>query len=577
MSRDKIFMRKEQAAKSSALKSSAGKSSMPKSAVSKTSVRESSMRKSSRRPDPTRLEIFKNMFHSVAEEMGAVLRRSAFSPNIKERRDYSCAVYDAAGEVLAMGDHMPVHLGSMPASVAAVRSALTLEAGDIAVLNDPFAGGTHLPDLTMVMPVHLQNKRQPFFYVANRAHHADIGGALAGSMGPAREIFEEGMRIPAVHIVRHGQVNRDVLSMILANVRTCAEREGDLAAQIASCRTGERRLREIAGKYGEKELHTYGNFLLEYSENMMKSALRALKPGVYVAEDFLDGDGVTCRVHSVVRNVPLKIRVRVKIDRDSAEVDFSGSAPQCAGNVNAVEAIAISGVYYVFRCLLTEDVPATSGLIRPIRVIAPVGTIVNATPPAAVAGGNVETSQRMVDTLFRALAKAAPSRIPAASQGTMNNLTLGGCDPRNNSPFAYYETIAGGMGARPGLDGISAVHTHMTNSWNTPIEVFEQTYPVRVRNYSIRRNSGGGGEFRGGDGIIREIELLTPMQVGILSDRRDRGPYGLAGGSTGKRGKNELIHGGKKSSLSGKCAFHTEAGDILRIETPGGGGWGKKK
>jgi N-methylhydantoinase B len=544
-----------------------------KISMRKSPARKSSMRKSSRQPDPTRLEIFKNIFHSIAEEMGAALRRSAFSPNIKERRDYSCAVYDAAGEVLAMGDHMPVHLGSMPASVAAVRSALTLESGDIAILNDPFAGGTHLPDLTMVMPVHLQNKKQPFFYVANRAHHADIGGGLAGSMGPAREIFEEGLRIPAVHIVRRGQVNREVLSMILANVRTPTEREGDLAAQIASCRIGDRRLLEIATKYGERELHTYGNFLLEYSENMMKSALRALKPGVYIAEDFLDGDGVTAGAD----NEPLKIRVRIKIDRESAEVDFSGSARQCAGNVNAVEAIAVSAVYYVFRCLLTEDVPATSGLIRPIRIIAPAGTIVNATPPAAVAGGNVETSQRMVDTLFRALAKAAPSRIPAASQGTMNNLTLGGRDPRNNSPFAYYETIAGGMGARPGLDGISAVHTHMTNSWNTPVEVFEQTYPVRVRNYSIRRNSGGAGEFRGGDGIIREIELLTRMQVGILSDRRERGPYGLAGGSAGKLGKNELIRGGKKDSLPGKCAFHAAAGDILRIETPGGGGWGKKK
>jgi N-methylhydantoinase B len=526
------------------------------------------MRKTIRKPDPTRLEIFKNIFHSIAEEMGAVLRRSAFSPNIKERRDYSCAVYDANGEVLAMGDHMPVHLGSMPASVAAARSALTLESGDLAVLNDPFAGGTHLPDLTMVMPVHLQNKKQPSFYIANRAHHADIGGALAGSMGPAREIFEEGLRIPPVHLFHRGELNRDAMSIILANVRTPEEREGDLAAQVAACRTGHRRLLEVSKKYGERELHTYGSFLLEYSQQMMSSALCALRPGKYAAEDFLDDDGVS--------SDPLKIKVRIKINRDRAEVDFSGSAPQCAGNVNAVEAIAVSAVYYVFRCLLTEDVPATSGLIRPIRVIAPAGTVVNAKLPAAVAGGNVETSQRMVDTLFRALAKAAPSRIPAASQGTMNNFTLGGCHPgNNNAPFAYYETIAGGMGARPGLDGISAVHTHMTNSWNTPIEVFEQTYPVRVRSYSIRQNSGGAGKFRGGDGIIREIELLTPTQVGILSDRRERGPYGLNGGLEGKRGKNELVRKGKATPLPGKCAFNAEAGDTLRIQTPGGGGWGK--
>jgi N-methylhydantoinase B len=548
--------------------------------------------------DPTRLEIFKNIFHSIAEEMGAALRRSAFSPNIKERRDYSCAVYDANGAVLAMGDHMPVHLGSMPASVAAARAALPLEPGDIVVLNDPFAGGTHLPDLTMVTPVYLpgsfrqtnrsphkkspdlRHNNLPLFFVANRAHHADIGGALAGSMGPAREIFEEGLRIPPVYIARHGEINRDVMSMILANVRTPAEREGDLAAQIAACRTGQKRLLETAAKYGERELRAYGDHLLRYSERMMTSALRQLRPGTYTAEDFLDGDGIT------VESKPLRIRVRIKISRARAEVDFTGSAPQCAGNVNAVEAIAISAVYYVFRCLLNEDVPATSGLIRPIRVIAPSGTIVNAVPPAAVAGGNVETSQRMVDTLFRALAKAAPSRIPAASQGTMNNFTLGGRDPRNhNAPFAYYETIAGGMGARPGLDGISAVHTHMTNSWNTPIEVFEQTYPVRVRQYSIRRNSGGAGISRGGDGIIREIELLAPMQVAILSDRRSIAPYGLAGGSAGKPGKNRLTRVGRRGnprdgktiSLPGKCAFHAHAGDILRIETPGAGGYGKSK
>ncbi|MDP9146825.1 MAG: hydantoinase B/oxoprolinase family protein [Acidobacteriota bacterium] len=519
------------------------------------------------KPDPIKLEIFKNIFHSIAEEMGAALRRSAFSPNIKERRDYSCAVYDANGEVLAMGDHMPVHLGSMPASVAAARNALVLGPGDIVVLNDPFAGGTHLPDLTMVMPVFLRKEKNPAFFVANRAHHADIGGALAGSMGPAREIFQEGLRIPPVHMFRGGEMNRDVMNMILANVRTPAEREGDLAAQIAACRIGERRLAEVAAKYGA-EAHTYGAHLLDYSERMMRGTLATLRAGIYSAEDFLDGDGVS--------DGPLKIHVRVKIAREWAEVDFSGSAPQCQGNVNAVEAITISAVYYVFRCLLTEEVPATSGLMRPIRVIPPPGTIVNASMPAAVAGGNVETSQRMVDTLFRALAKATPARIPAASQGTMNNLTLGGVGLRGE-PFAYYETIAGGMGARPGLDGISAVHSHMTNSWNTPLEVFEQAYPVRVRRYEIRRGSGGGGKYRGGNGITREVELLGTTQVGILSDRRERGPYGLAGGSPGKRGKNALVRGGKLTELAGKCAFIAEAGDVLRIETPGGGGWGNKK
>ncbi len=527
-------------------------------------------RKSRTRPrkvDPTRLEIFKNVFHSVAEEMGAALRRSAFSPNIKERRDYSCAVYDADGRVLAMGDHMPVHLGSMPASVAAARAAFPLEPGDIALLNDPFAGGTHLPDLTMVMPIFLPRERRASFYVANRAHHADIGGALAGSMGPAREIFQEGLRIPPVKIFSRGELNKDVMALLLANVRTPDEREGDLAAQIAACRTGERRLLDIVRKYGEREVSAYGQHLLDYSSAMMRAALRELRAGTYTAEDFLDDGGVS--------DEALRIRVRVRIAGAGAEVDFTGSSPQCAGNVNAVEAIAISAVYYVFRCLLSEDVPATSGLMTPIRVIAPAGTIVNARPPAAVAGGNVETSQRMVDTLLRALAKAAPTRIPAASQGTMNNVTLGGKDPRHSgAPFAYYETIAGGMGARPDRDGASAIHSHMTNSWNTPVEVFEQVYPVRLRKYAIRRGSGGKGQYRGGDGIIREIELLAPTQVGLLCDRRRRGPYGLAGGQEGTPGKNTIERNGKKRELPGKCSLFAETGSILGIETPGGGGWG---
>jgi N-methylhydantoinase B len=524
--------------------------------------------KKARAPDAMRLEIFKNIFHSISEEMGAALRRSAFSPNIKERRDYSCAVYDGAGQVLAMGDHMPVHLGSMPASVAAARAALRFEPGDIALLNDPFAGGTHLPDLTLVMPVFVSEKRTPQFFVASRAHHADIGGALAGSMGPAREIFQEGLRIPPVKIFRKGLVNREVLDLLLANVRTPSEREGDLAAQIASCRLGERRLREVAGKYGTSEVSRYAGHLLDYSEKMLRSVLRSLKPGIYRAEDFLDGDGVSAE--------RLRIRVSVRINSGSVVVDFTGSAPQCAGNVNAVEAIAISAVYYVFRCLVREDVPATSGLLRPIKVIAPSGTIVNASPPAAVAGGNVETSQRMVDTLLRALAKAAPERIPAASQGTMNNFTFGSTHPsRGAHSFTYYETIAGGCGASSSGDGPSASHSHMTNSWNTPTEVLEETYPVRVKRYAMRSGSGGIGKHRGGDGIVREIEFLSPVEVGLLTDRRETAPYGLFGGRSGKRGRNTLIRGAKRKTLAGKTSFSAKAGDILWIETPGGGGWGK--
>jgi N-methylhydantoinase B len=522
------------------------------------------------RLDPSRLEIFKNLLHSVAEEMGAGLRRAAFSPNIKERRDYSCAVFDAAGQVLAMGDHMPVHLGSMPRSVEAAVCALSLGRGDVALLNDPYAGGTHLPDLTLVMPVFLPPERRPAFYVANRAHHADIGGAHAGSMGLTREIYEEGLRIPPVKIFVGGRIVRDVLALLLANVRTAREREGDLTAQIAACRIGERRLREIVAAYGRAETARYGRGLLNYSDAMMRSVLRGIPSGVYRAVDFLDDDGISAR--------PLRIAVAIRVRGGRATVDFTGSAPQCAGSVNAVRAIAESAVFYVFRCLLGDQVPATSGLMRSIRVIAPEGTIVNARPPAAVAGGNVETSQRMVDVLLRALARALPDRIPAASQGTMNNLTLGGADPRRDgAPFAYYETIAGGMGARPGKDGASGVHTHMTNSLNTPVEALEHACPVRVQRYALRRGSGGAGLFRGGDGIVREIELLVDAQVGLLCDRRKLPPYGLHGGAPGAKGRTTLTQRGRKRQLPSKCSLFLPAGAILSMETPGGGGWGGGK
>jgi N-methylhydantoinase B len=520
--------------------------------------------------DPIRLEIFKNLFHSVAEEMGAALRRSAFSPNIKERRDYSCAVFNAAGEVIAMGDHMPVHLGSMPMSVRAALHAFPLSPGDVALLNDPYAGGTHLPDLTMVMPVFAGSSKKPLFYIANRAHHADIGGAHAGSMGLSREIFEEGLRIPPVKIMESGHIARDVMAILLANVRTPRERGGDITAQIAACRIGERRLVALVAKYGSREVISYGRHLLDYSARMMDLTIASIPDGVYRAEDFLDDDGVTSK--------PVRIAATIRIHGKNAEVDFAGSAPQCAGSVNAGAAITESAVFYVFRCLLDDQVPATSGLMRSIRVIAPAGTIVNARAPAAVAGGNVETSQRIVDTLLRALARAIPPRIPAASQGTMNNLSFGGSDPRRGgAPFAYYETIAGGTGAGPVHPGNSGTHSHMTNTLNTPTEVFEHIYPVRVRQYALRTGSGGAGVFRGGEGIVREIEMLADVQAGILSDRRRLPPFGLNGGAPGSPGKNELIVNGKTRLLPSKCTFRAAAGSIIRIETPGGGGWGKSE
>ncbi|MCH8266475.1 MAG: hydantoinase B/oxoprolinase family protein [Acidobacteria bacterium] len=517
--------------------------------------------------DATELEIFKNLFHSVAEEMGAALRRSAFSPNIKERRDYSCAVFDGSRRVAAMGDHMPVHLGSMPSSVAAAVEALDPGPGDIAMLNDPYAGGTHLPDITLVMPVMAPGSRQPVFYVANRAHHSDVGGAQPASMGLSEEIYQEGLRIPPVLLARSGRIERDVMAMLLANVRTPREREGDLTAQIAACRLGERRLTELREKYGNRKTFFYLDALQRYSAHLMSEALGRIPDGLYRAEDCLDDDGYSDR--------PIPLRVAIRIRGRRARVDFAGSAPACRGGVNAVLAITLSAVFYVFRCLLEEDVPACAGLMAPIEVRAPAGSVVNAQPPSAVAAGNVETSQRIVDVLLRALAQALPGRIPAASSGTMNNLSFGGIDPRTRQPFAYYETIAGGMGARPTADGLSGIHTHMTNSLNTPVEAFESAYPVRVRRYSLRSGSGGAGRFRGGDGLIREIEFLTEVRGTILSDRRRFPPYGLAGGRPGQVGKNQLILPGSDSTLPSKAGFTAPEGSILKIETPGGGGWGK--
>jgi N-methylhydantoinase B len=528
--------------------------------------------------DPVELEIFKSLFHSIAEEMGAALRRTAFSPNIKERRDYSCAVFDGQGEVVAMGDHMPVHLGSMPMSVRAAVEKLTLGPGDVAILNDPFCGGTHLPDITLVAPVYLAGRKQrraakPAFFVASRAHHADVGGTYAGSMGICREIYQEGIRIPPIKLIAGGALQEDVFRLLLNNVRTPEEREGDLNAQIAACHTGAARLKEIAARYGLPRVVRVLGELQEYSEKLMRAFLSKVPHGSYVAEDFLDDDGAG--------SGPVRIAVKLTFQPAPAgkplvTVDFTGSSPQVAGSINAVDAIAYSACFYVFRCLLQEDVPAAAGLMRPVRMIAPSGTVVNARPPAAVAGGNVETSQRIVDVLLRALAQAIPDRVPAGSSGTMNNLTIGGMDERTGEPFAYYETIAGGMGARPDRPGVSGVHTHMTNSLNTPAEALEHAYPLRITRYSLRQGSGGAGRFRGGDGIVREVELLADAEVTLLADRRSRGPYGLEGGADGAPGRTEVVHrDGSREILPGKTSVRLKKGERVKIESPGGGGWGK--
>jgi N-methylhydantoinase B len=532
--------------------------------------------------DPVELAIFQSAAHSIAEEMGAALRRTALSPNIKERRDYSCAVFDGRGRAIAMGDHMPVHLGSMPMSVQAAIAAIEFARGDIAILNDPYAGGTHLPDITMVLPVFLEGGTAPVFYVANRAHHADVGGKFAGSMGPATTIEDEGIRIAPVRIVRGGVVEREVLDWILRSVRTPLEREGDLDAQIGACRVGEQRVLQLVAKYGMAKLAIWGEALLDYSERLVRAELKKMPAGIFDADDWLDDDGVT--------DEPRRIAVRLRIDPEEGamDVDFAGSSGQVAGAVNAVRAITLSACFYVLRCLLGEDATATEGILRPLILHTPGGSIVNARPPAAVAGGNVETSQRIVDVLMRALAKAVPERVPAASAGTMSNLTIGGMDRRadrdsggdagggTGEAFAYYETAAGGMGARPGMDGISGVHTHMTNSLNTPVEALEYAYPFRVRRYAYRYGSGGEGKFRGGEGLVREIELLADAEVTLLADRRKFRPYGLEGGGDGAAGRAVVVKagGGEEIELPGKCSRQLKKGDVLRIETPGGGGYG---
>ena len=535
--------------------------------------------------DPIRLEIFKHLFAAIAEEMGTVLRKASYSPNIKERRDFSCAVFDGQGRMVAQAAHIPVHLGSMPLSVKAAvdHFAGDLQPGDVVVLNDPFRGGTHLPDITMVSPVFLPTsgrrkiRGKGIGFVASRAHHADVGGMTPGSMPVAREIFQEGLIIPPVKLVIAGRMDQDILELILANVRTPQERRGDLSAQIAANQRGAARLVEMVSRYGLAELTSVEEQLLAYTERMTRRLIESLPDGVYRFTDQLDDDGI--------HDQPIPITVTVTIIGDSAKVDFTGSAPQQSGSVNAVYAITLSAVYYVFRCLLGLDVPNNAGCLAPIEVIAPPGSIVNALSPASVAGGNVETSQRIVDVLLGALAQACPDKVPAASQGTMNNVTIGGQAPISLSakevaaegrPFSYYETIGGGMGARPNSAGRSAVHSHMTNTLNTPVEALEYAYPLRVLRYEIRKGSGGDGKFRGGDGIVRELQVLTDCQVTLLCERRKFPPYGLDGGEPGKTGQNLLLRGGEESPLPGKGSMDLQTGDVLSIRTPGGGGFGVK-
>ncbi len=518
--------------------------------------------------DPVRLEVFRHLVASVAEEMGTVLRRTARSPNIKERRDFSCAVFDPDGRLVAQAAHIPVHLGSMAVSVAACRERLVMGEGDVAVLNDPFRGGTHLPDVTMVAPViGSGGSDERIGWVAARAHHADVGGSTPGSMGLAREIHEEGLVVPPVKLREAGADREDVLALILANVRTPDEREGDLAAQRAAVERGALRLRALADRYGREALHGQMDALRAYAERSVRALLGGLPDGEHAFEDVIEDDGFG--------NGPFRVAAAVTIEGEAATVDLRGSDDQAEGGVNAVRAVTLSAVLYAVRAVLEEDVPANAGCLAPVRVRTRPGSVVDARRPAAVAGGNVETSQRIVDVVLGALAGALPERVPAASQGTMNNVSMGGRMPEGGEPWAYYETVAGGGGGRPGAAGADATHSHMTNTLNTPIEALEHELPVRVRRYAVRRGSGGAGRWPGGDGVIREIEFLAPARVSLLTDRRRRGPYGLRGGSPGATGRNVLVRDGEERVLPAKGTVEMRSGDLLRIETPGGGGWGE--
>jgi N-methylhydantoinase B len=513
------------------------------------------------------LTIFHKLFAAVAEEMGIVLRRSAFSPNIKERRDYSCALCTADGELLAQAAHIPVHLGVLPRTLRQILPEFALAPGDVLLLNDPYWGGTHLPDLTLLAPVYLEERLA--FYLVNRAHHADMGGASPGSMPLARDLREEGVIIPPTYLYRRGRLEADFLNSLLARMRVPQERRGDLAAQLAALHRGQERLPAMAARYGLEKLLAMSRALRDYSQRAMEDLIAAIPDGDYSFRDFLDDDGYG--------HQDLAIRVTLSVSATRVTADFRGSADQAPGGVNAVPAVVEAAVYYVFLTLLSEDYPINQGCFRPLQVLTRPGSLLDPRFPAPVAAGNVETSQRVADVLLGALAQALPEVIPAASQGTMNNLAFGGRDPESGREFTYYETVAGGMGGRPGLAGLSGVHTHMTNTRNTPVEVLEHDYPVRISRYALRDGSGGAGRCPGGEGLVRDFHFLSEVTVSLLSERRRHRPYGLHGGQPGAAGENVLLTESGAQPLPGKINLSLPVGSRLSIRTPGGGGWGQEK
>ena len=524
--------------------------------------------------DPVTLEVVRNAAESVAEEMNATLVRTAYSPNIKERRDCSCALFDADGEMVAQAENIPVHLGAMPFSVAAALDRFPPESlvpGDAVLLNDPFAGGAHLPDLTLVTPVFAGHD-DPVAFVANRAHHADVGGSRAGGVAAdSTEIYQEGLRIPPVRLFEAGEPNESVFDLLLSNVRTPEERRGDLRAQRAANETGRRRFESLVERYGHERLGTVLDALQDYSERRMRAALADLPDGSYRFEDVLDDDGQG--------NEDLPVVATATVDGETITVDFEGTAPQTAGPVNAVRAVTVSATYFAIRCVTDPDIPPNAGCYRPVTVVTPDRSIVDPDPPAAVVAGNLETSQRVTDVVLGALAAADPERAVAAGQGTMNSVTFGGSDPRTDGPYTFYETQGGGAGAAAGTDGMDGVHVHMSNTLNTPVEVLETAYPLRVQRYAFRQDSGGAGEFRGGLGLRRDVEVRADSSFSLIADRHRRAPYGVGGGKSGTVGGAYLlpdpdVTDEHATRLPGKTAGELTAGSVLSIRTPGGGGYG---
>jgi len=486
--------------------------------------------------------ILNKLLSSIAEEMGIVLKKASFSANIKERKDFSCAIFDSKARLIAQAAHIPVHLGAMPMTVANILELKTPRYGDIIWCNDPFLGGTHLPDVTMLKPVFLsKTDDEPIFYVVCRAHHADIGGKYPGSMSLVKDFKDEGFLIPPQHIVTNNQTDKEILNQFLKNVRKPQERKGDILAQIACLERGNKRLIQLTKSWTKKKLLLTIEKLIAYGEKVMRETIKEIPDGEYEFCDALDNDGFN--------DVALNIRLKLKIEKDQAILDFSKTDNQVKSSMNTVKSVTASCCYYVFFCLLGDDYPINHGSLAPIKLITRRGSLVDSNKPAPIAAGNVETSQRIVDVILGALSKALPHKIPAASCGTMNNISFGGIDPRNKEEFTYYETIGGGMGASPSSDGLSAVQVHMTNTLNTPIEAIEYEYPITIEKYAIRKNSGGKGKFRGGDGIIRSFRFLFDGTLSLLTERREIAPYGLYGGSPAQKGENILIRDNKKTKI----------------------------